>query len=121
MRIGDRAWITKVMRARPLRLAVTSTGAVLTCVGTQSVTVPAEAATGRVIADLASKLDRVLARRGVLAAEIEDVFLADPFGELLPTLPRVRPRTGARILAEIGDGIRFADGTTCPSTPAWPR
>ena len=76
----------------------------------QSVTVPAEEATGRVIAELASELDRILARRDALAAEIEEVFLAHPFGELLPALPGIGPRTGSRILAEIGDGTRFADG-----------
>jgi transposase len=46
----------------------------------------------------------------VLDAEIEEVFLVHPFGELLSTLPGIGPRTGSRILAEIGDGTRFADG-----------
>ncbi len=39
-----------------------------------------------------------------LAADIEEVFGAHPFGELLATMPGIGPRTGARILAEIGDG-----------------
>ncbi len=78
-------------------------------------TVPAEAATGRVIAELAGELDRVLARRDALAAEIEEAFLAHPFGELLSTLPGIGPRTGSRILAEIGDGTRFADGARLAS------
>ncbi len=73
-------------------------------------TVPAEATIGRVIAELAGELDRVFARRDALAAEIEEVFLAHPFGELLSSLPGIGPRTGSRILAEIGDGTRFADG-----------
>ena len=110
LRNAGRARITKVIRARSPRLAVTVTGAVTTALGAQSVTVPAEAATGRVIAELAGELDRVLARRDALAAEIEEVFLAHPFGELLSTLPGIGPRTGSRILAEIGDGTRFADG-----------
>jgi transposase len=38
------------------------------------------------------------------------VFLAHPFGQLLRSLPGIGPRTGARILAEIGDGSRFASG-----------
>jgi hypothetical protein len=49
----------------------------------QSVTVPAEAATGQVIAELAGELDRVLARRDALAAEIDEIFLARP----APSLP----------------------------------
>ena len=87
----------------------------MAALGAQSVTVPAEAATGRVIAELAGELDRVLARRDALAGEIEEAFLAHPFGELLSTLPGIGPRTGSRILAEIGDGTRFADGARLAS------
>jgi hypothetical protein len=58
----------------------------------------------------AVELDRVFARRDTLAAEIEEVFLAHPLGELISTMPGIGPRTGSRILAEIGDGTRFADG-----------
>ena len=72
---------------------------------------PAEAATGRVIAELAAELDRVTARRDALAAEIEEAFLSHPFGELLASMPGIGPRTGARILAEIGDGSAFATGS----------
>jgi transposase len=110
LRNAGRARITKVIKARSPRLAVKVTGAVMAALDAQSVTVPAEEATGRVIAELASDLDRILARRDALAAEIEEVFLARPFGELLPALPGIGPRTGSRILAEIGDGTRFADG-----------
>ena len=110
LRNAGRARITKVIKARSPRLAVKVTGAVMAALDAQSVTVPAEEATGRVIAELASDLDRILARRDARAAEIEEVFLARPFGELLPALPGIGPRTGSRILAEIGDGTRFADG-----------
>jgi transposase len=57
-----------------------------------------------------ARLALAVARRDALAAEIEETFLAHPFGELLSTLPGIGPRTGSRILAEIGDGTRFADG-----------
>lgn len=56
------------------------------------------------IAELAVDLGRVHARRDNLTGEIEEVFLAHPFGELLVTLSGIGPRTRARILAEIGDG-----------------
>ncbi len=36
--------------------------------------------------------------------------MAHPFGELLSSMPGIGPRTGSRILAEIGDGSRFVDG-----------
>jgi transposase len=115
LRNAGRARITKVIRARSPRLAVKVTGTVMAALDAQSVTVPAEAATGRVIAELATELDRVYARRDALAGEIEEVFLAHPFGELLSTLPGIGPRTGSRILAEIGDGTRFADGARLAS------
>jgi transposase len=74
------------------------------------VTVPAEAAAGRVIAGLAGELDRIHARQNALEKEIGVVFLSHPLGEILASLPGIGPRTGARILAEIGDGTGFASG-----------
>ena len=65
---------------------------------------------GRVIAELVVELDRVFARRTAVTAEIEEAFLAHPFGELLSSMPGIGPRTGSRILAEIGDGSRFDNG-----------
>jgi transposase len=43
------------------------------------------------------------------------VFLAHPFGEVLASLPGIGPRTGARILAEIGEGSAFASGAKLAS------
>jgi transposase len=83
---------------------------VIAALAAQTVTVPAEDTIGRVIAELARELDPVFARRDTLAAEIEEAFLAHPFGDLLATLPGIGPRTGSRILAEIGDGSRFPNG-----------
>jgi transposase len=68
-------------------------------------------ATGQVIAELAAELDRVSGRRDALAAGIEEAFLPHPSGELLASVPGIGPRTGARILAETGDGSAFRDGS----------
>jgi transposase len=46
------------------------------------VTVPAETATGRVIAELSTELDRDFARRAALGKEIEEAFHSHPFGEI---------------------------------------
>lgn len=100
-----------IVKARSPRIAAKVTTAIAAALAAQDVTVPAEAATGRVIAELAAELDRVCARRDALAAEIEEAFLAHPFGELLASMPGIGPRTGARILAEIGDGSAFATGS----------
>jgi transposase len=107
---AGRARITRTVKARSPRLADTVVDAVTAALEAQTVVVPAEATIGRVIAELAAELDRVFARRAALAGEIEEVFLAHPLGELLSSLPGIGPRTGSRILAEIGDGSRFADG-----------
>jgi transposase len=110
LRVAGRARITKAVKTRSPRVAAKVVDVVMAALDAQSVTVPAEATIGRVIAELAVELDRVFARRDLLAGEIEEAFLAHPFGELLSSLPGIGPRTGSRILAEIGDGTRFASG-----------
>jgi transposase len=115
LRRAGRARITKAVGRRSPRLAAKVTDAVLTALAAQTITLPAETAVGRVIAELAVELDRVHQRRDALAGEIEEAFLAHPFGELLASLPGIGPRTGARILAEVGDGTRFADGSKLAS------
>jgi len=102
--------VRQVIARRSPRLAPKVAEAVAKALATQDVTVPAEAATGRVIAELAAELDRVFARRAALEKEIEEAFLSHPFGEILASMPGIGPRTGARILAEIGDGSAFASG-----------
>ena len=71
------------------------TAAIAAALAAQDVTVPAEAATGRVISELATELDRVAICRDALAAEIEEAFLSCPSGELLASMPGIGPRTGA--------------------------
>jgi transposase len=107
--------IRQAIARRSPRLAAKAADAVAKALAAQDVTVPAEAATGRVIAELAGELDRLHARRDALAKEIEEAFLSHPFGEILASLPGIGPRTGARILAEIGDGSGFASGAKLAS------
>ena len=110
LRAAGRSRIASTLKKRSPRLATKVADTVVAALEAQSLAVPAEATIGRVIAELAGELDRVYARRDTLAGEIEEVFGAHPFGRLLQTLPGIGPRTGARILAEIGDGSRFATG-----------
>ncbi len=110
LRTAGQARVARAVKARSPRLATKVTDAVMATLDAQSLAVPAEETIGRVIAELAGELDRIYARRDALAGEIEEVFVAHPFGQLLQTLPGIGPRTGARILAEIGDGSRFASG-----------
>ena len=115
LKAAGRSRITRAVKARSPRLADKVTATVMAALDAQNVVMPAEAALGRVIAEVAAELDRLHARRDALAGEIEEVFLAHPFGQLLQTLPGIGPRTGARILAEIGDGSRFADASKLAS------
>ena len=69
----------------------------------------AEATWGETIRDLADDLDRIIALRQQLEADIEEAFLEHPLGKVLNTMCGFGPRTGARTLAEIGDPHRFAN------------
>ena len=111
LRAASQSRIERTIKARSPRIAAKVAAAIAAALAAQDVTVPAEAATGRVIAELAGELNRVATRRDALAAEIEEAFLSHPSGELLATMPGIGPRTGARILAEIGDGSAFTNGS----------
>lgn len=112
---AGRSRIAAKLRRRSPRIAGKVTDAVVAALDAQTVTLPVETTVGRVITELTAELDRLHRRRDALADEIEEAFLAHPCGEILITLPGVGPRTGARILAEIGDGSRFATGNKLAS------
>ena len=112
---AGRGRIESTIRKRSPRLAKALTVAVTQALGAQSVVVPVETVMGRVISEVVVELDRTLERRKRLAADIEELFEAHPFGRILGTLPGIGPRTGSRILAEIGDGARFANGSRLAS------
>ena len=76
LRAASQSRIERTIQARSPRIAAKVTTAIAAALAAQDVTVPAEAATGRVIAELAGELDRVCARRDALAAEIEEAFLS---------------------------------------------
>jgi transposase len=111
LRAASQSRIERTVQTRSPRIAAKVRTAIAAALAAQDVTVPAEAVTGRVISELAAELDRACARRDALAAEIEEAFLAHPCGELLASMPGIGPRTGARILAEIGDGSTFTTGS----------
>ena len=110
LRGAGKARIRNRVAKRSPRLAAKATEEIWAALDAQTVTLPGEDAWGRVIADLCSDLDRVIARREQLATEIETVFMTHPLGMVLVTLCGFGPRTGARTLAEIGDPQRFTDG-----------
>ena len=112
---AGRGRIARTLRKRSPRLAAALTEAVTGALDAQTVVVPGSVAMGRVIAEVATELDRTQQRRERLGAEIGELFEAHPFGLILGSLPGVGPRTGARMLAEIGDISRFANGSRLAS------
>jgi transposase len=110
LRSAGHARIRTRLAKRSPRIAAKITDEICAALDAQTITLPGEAAWGRVIADLCSDLDRIISHRDQLAVEIEEVFMAHPLGKVLVTLCGFGPRTGARTLAEIGDPQRFADG-----------
>lgn len=111
LRNAGKARVRDTVAKRSPRLKVSITERVLAALHDQTVTVPAEATVGRVIAELAVELDRIRERRDRLENEIEKVFLSHPLGAVLISLPGIGVRTGARIFAEIGDGSAFETGS----------
>jgi transposase len=107
MRDAGRARLMRIVRPRAPRMGTRLVDDVVAALESQTVTVPAEHAIGRVIADLAKELTRLAAAREQLAEEIEAVFMRHPQAPVLLSLPGIGVRTGARILTEIGDVKRF--------------
>ena len=110
LRSAGQARIGARIARRSPRSAARLAEAIWTALGSQTITMVAEATWGETIAHLAGDLDRICARRDQLAGDIEDAFMAHPLGKVLTSLCGFGPRTGGRTLAEIGDTHRFADG-----------
>ena len=75
---AGRGRIARIIRKRSPRLANALATAVAGALDAQTVAVPVEAVTGRVIAEVIVELDRTLERRKRLVAEIEELFSAHP-------------------------------------------
>jgi transposase len=111
LRAAGRTKIRNTIKKRSPRIASKVTDEIWMALDAQTVTLPAEDTWGEVVTDLLGDLERISARRGELAKQIEEAFLSHPLGQVLVTLCGFGPRTGARTLAEIGDPHRFANGS----------
>ena len=110
----------RIARTSSPRLAKALTEAVTEALDA-TVVVPGSVAMGRVIAEVATELERTQQRRERLGAEIGVLFEAHPFGLILGSLPGVGPRTGARMLAEIVTSLASRTDRGWPATPDLPR
>lgn len=110
LRQAGKARIRRTISRRSPRVADKVTAQVWDALDAQTVTLPAEARWGQIIAGLSADLERIHSQRADLVTEIEEVFLQHPLAEVLVSLTGFGTRTGARTLAEIGDPYRFEDG-----------
>ncbi|MGW0745853.1 IS110 family transposase [Streptomyces sp. NPDC002817] len=73
----------------------------------QSVQVPGTGSAGEIISGLAESLTVLLKRREILETRMTALLQAHPLAKVLTSMPGVAVRTGARILAEVGDASAF--------------
>lgn len=105
-RAGARRVATRLKAGRARHPEVLAAGLV-EAAGAPAATVPGAETATAIVADLAARLDRVLARREHLGREIAHAFFARPEAAILTSLPGIGPRLGARSAVEIGDSRRF--------------
>lgn len=107
LRAAGRRRLAPLAKRHAPRMGARLVSDIHTALAAQTITVPAEETTGRVIRELAEELDRLAVRRHRLFAEIEETFTSHPQAPVLMSIPGIGARTGARILTEIGDIDRF--------------
>lgn len=107
MRAAGKRRLLRLVQPKAPRMGARLVDELIAALESQTVSVPAEATIGRVIHDLAVELTRLAAARDQLAREIEAVFTRHPQAPVLLSIPGIGARTGARILAEIGEVSRF--------------
>ncbi|MFG2794926.1 IS110 family transposase [Streptomyces sp. NPDC048419] len=73
----------------------------------QTVQVPGTASAGEIISGLAESLAVLLKRREILETRMTALLEAHPLAKVLTSMPGVAVRTGARILAKVGDASAF--------------
>jgi transposase len=99
--------ITQALRPRAPRMAERLAAEIRTALDEQTVTVPGTDAAALILPSLAASLRTVLDQRKKLAGNIEELLDAHPLSKVLTSMPGIGVRTGARILAEIGDASAF--------------
>ncbi|MFF0011369.1 IS110 family transposase [Streptomyces sp. NPDC005374] len=80
---------------------------ITTALAEQTVTVPGTASAGEIVSGLAEALAVLLKRREILETRAAVLLEAHPPAKVLTSMPGVAVRTGARILAEVGDASAF--------------
>lgn len=96
LKAAGKTRVRTLISKRSARTAQATVDAIWAALRAQTVTVVAEAAWGETIGDLVADLDRIIARRRGLEADIGKAFLEHPLGKVLNSMCGFGPRTGAR-------------------------
>ncbi|MBR7832213.1 transposase [Actinospica durhamensis] len=95
--------ITEALRPRAPPIAERLAAEIRTALDEQTVMVPGTDAAALILPSLASSLRTVLDQRKTRVGNIEELLDTHPLSQVLTSMPGNGVRTGARILAEIGD------------------
>lgn len=99
--------VADLLRPKAPRMAERLAKDIFTALEEQTVVVPGTNAATVILPDLARSLRTTIDQRKRLEAEIEALLEAHPLSKVLTSMPGIGVRTGARILAEIGDAGAF--------------
>lgn len=104
---ADLEEIAGVLKPRAPRMAQRLAAEIRAALDEQTVTVPGTDAATLILPSLAVSLRTVLDQRAKLSGNIGELLDAHPLSQVLTSMPGIGVRTGARILAEIGDASAF--------------
>lgn len=99
--------VTVLLKRRAPRMGARLALEIFTALDEQTVVVPGTDAAAIILPSLAGSLRTVLDQRTQLESQIEQLLDAHPLSKVLTSMPGIGVRTGARILAEIGDASAF--------------
>ena len=99
--------VTVLLRRQAPRMAQRLAKEIFTALEEQTVVVPGTDAAAVILPGLTGSLKSTLDQRKHLEAAIEHLLEAHPLSKVLISMPGIGVRTGARILAEIGDATAF--------------
>ncbi|MCD5317191.1 IS110 family RNA-guided transposase [Kineosporia babensis] len=105
--LSPSAMSTLIAEGGSPRVAKTLPAQITTALAAQTLTIPATAEFGRVIAGVAAQLRDIRAQRAELAADLEARLEAHPLASVLTSMPGIGVRTCTKILTIIGDGSSF--------------
>ncbi|MEU6259750.1 IS110 family transposase [Streptomyces sp. NPDC047043] len=104
---GDRIIEVMLAAAPRMRSARHLTEQITAALAEQTVQVPGAGSAAEIVSGLAESLAVVLKRREMLETRVAALLGAHPLAKVLTSMPGVAVRTGARILAEVGDASAF--------------